>query len=250
MMFSLALITQYFYWIAFLCLASGTIYFLMERSSLLEEYRSTATAAAIVCFVAACNYWVMQDMVGRDGSIESILNFPTEFRYLDWLITTPLILTKFPSLLGFDEERRPMLVTLIFADLVMIITGFAGEQAINRAGGAFSPLGVGMFIASASAFLFIVYLLYTVVTTAARGKLQPIQDGLRKLKLFIAIGWTIYPIGYLVSMFGIGPEGQVLRELIYNIADVINKVGFGLVAVFAVRQVSRDQSIRKAIADL
>ncbi|MEM7051116.1 MAG: bacteriorhodopsin [Acidobacteriota bacterium] len=247
---TLALITQYFYWISFLCLASGTIYFFMERSSLLEEYRSTATTAGIVCFIAALNYWVMQDMVGRDGSIESILNFPTEFRYLDWLITTPLILTKFPTLLGFDEDRRPLLVTLIFADLVMIICGYAGEQAINQAGGNFSGMGVGMFIASSAAFAFIVYLLYSVVTTAARDKLKPIQDGLSRLKLFIAIGWSIYPIGYLMSMFGIGPEGQMLRELIYNVADVVTKVGFGLVAVFAVRQVSRDQSIRKAIADL
>ena len=159
-MTTLAILTQYTYWIAFLCLASGTIYFLAERNSLLEEYRATATTAAIVCFIAAANYFVMQGTVGRDGSLESILNFPTEFRYLDWLLTTPLILTKFPSLLGSGEDRRPLVVTLIFADVVMITTGFAGEQAINQAGGHFSSLGLGMFLASSAAFCFIIYILF------------------------------------------------------------------------------------------
>ena len=89
-----------------------------------------------------------------------------------------------------------------------------------------------------------------MVVVAAKDKLKPIRDGLKRLRLFIAIGWLIYPIGYLMAMFGVGPEGLVLRELIYNLADVVNKVGFGLVAVFAAKQVSRDQSIRKAIASL
>lgn len=245
-----ALVIQYSFWISFLCLAAGVVYFLVERDSLSEDYRSTSTVAAIICGIAAANYFYMLKMVGMDGTAASILQFPTEFRYLDWLITTPLILTKFPALLGFDEDRRPLLATLVFADLVMIITGYAGEVAINQADGKTSALGIGMFVASCSAWIFIVYILYTVVSNAATNKLKPIREGLNRLKLFIVIGWAIYPIGYLVSMLGFGPEGQLARELIYNIADVVNKVGFGLVAVFAARQVTREQSLRKAFEDL
>lgn len=245
-----ALVIQYSFWISFLCLAAGVLYFLSERDSLAEEYRSTSTVAAIICAIAAANYFYMLRMVGMDGSAASVLNFPTEFRYLDWVITTPLILTKFPALLGFDEDRRPLLVTLIFADLVMIITGYAGEVAINNAEGGVSALGIGMFVAACAAWLFIVYILYTVVSNAAANKLKPIREGLNRLKLFIVIGWAIYPIGYLVSMLGIGLEGQLVRELVYNIADVVNKVGFGLVAVFAARQVTKEQSLRKAFQDL
>jgi sensory rhodopsin len=248
---SLALVTQYTFWVAFLCFVAGMIYFTLERQSLQPEYRSTATIAVIVCFVAAANYWVMRQMVGMDGVAESVLRFPTEFRYLDWLITTPLLLTKFPALLGFDEDRKPLLVTLVFADLVMIVTGYAGEHAINRAGGQFSALGLWMFVAGMLAWIFILYILFSVVTNAAKGKLEPIQVGLSRLKKFILIGWAVYPVGYLVSLLpGIGTEGQLVRELIYNVADVINKVGFGVVATFAVRQITRDQEIRRAIADL
>ncbi|MEM9556166.1 MAG: bacteriorhodopsin [Acidobacteriota bacterium] len=247
---TLALVTQYSFWVSFLCLASGVLYFLVERDSLAPEYRSTSTVAAIICAIAAANYFFMQKMVGMDGSVDSVLNFPTEFRYLDWLITTPLILTKFPALLGFDEDRKPLLVTLIFADIVMIGTGYAGEVAINRAGGELSTLGIWMFIASCLAWVFIIYILSTVVTSAAKDKLEPIRVGLSRLRLFIFIGWAIYPIGYLISMLGLGLEGTLVRELVYNLADVVNKVGFGLVAVFAVRQVTREMSLRSAFEDL
>ncbi|MEM6794739.1 MAG: bacteriorhodopsin [Acidobacteriota bacterium] len=245
-----ALVTQYSFWVSFLCLAAGTFYFIIERDTLGEDYRSTSTIAAIICAIAAANYFYMTKMVGMDGNPQSLLGFPTEFRYLDWLITTPLILVKFPALLGFDEDRRPMLVTLVFADVVMIVTGYAGETAINQAEGGISGLGIWMFIAACVAWLFIIYILYTVVSSAAVDKLQPIQEGLNRLKLFIVIGWAVYPLGYLVSMFGLGFEGQLARELIYNVADVINKVGFGLVALFAARQVTREQSLRKAFQDL
>ena len=247
---SLALTTQYTFWISLLCLASGTLYFLTERNSIAPEYRSTATTAAVICFIATANYFMMGQMVGRDGVLESVLNFPTEFRYLDWLITTPLILTKFPTLLGEGEDRKPLLVTLIFADLVMIICGYAGEFSINVGQGKLSPLGISMFIAGSVAWGFIIYLLQTVVTKAAEGKLEPIKVALIRLKKFIIIGWGIYPLGYLVTLFGLGPEAQLIREIVYNIADVVNKVGFGLVAVFAVQQVTREQRLRKAIADL
>ncbi|MEL7059956.1 MAG: bacteriorhodopsin [Acidobacteriota bacterium] len=247
---TLALVTQYSFWLSFLCLSAGAFYFIVERDSLGPEFRSTSTLAAIICGIAAANYFYMLRIVGIDGTIDTVLGFPTEFRYLDWLITTPLILTKFPALLGFDEDRKPLLVTLIFADVVMIATGYAGEVAINQAGGKLSTLGIWMFIASMLAWMFIIYILYTVVSNAATDKLRPIREGLTRLRLFIVIGWAIYPIGYFVSMLGVGAEGQLVRELIYNIADVVNKVGFGLVAFFAVRQVTREQSLRQAFEKL
>ena len=53
------------------------------------------------------------------------------------------------------------------------------------------------------------------------------------MRLFILVGWVIYPIGFLMSLAG--PEGESLREIFYNVADVVNKVGFGLVCYAGVK---------------
>jgi bacteriorhodopsin len=53
------------------------------------------------------------------------------------------------------------------------------------------------------------------------------------MRLFILVGWTIYPVGFLMALGG--SQGESIREICYNIADVINKVGFGLVAYAGIK---------------
>jgi sensory rhodopsin len=245
----LATATQYTFYVAFLGMAASTVYFLAERSSLDEEYRNVASISATYTFIAAMIYWFMKDQVGLSGTMESIVKFPTEFRYIDWILTTPLILLKFPALLGEGDDTRSIGGFLVVADLVMIITGFIGESSINAAGGP-TALGWIMFGVSMIAWLLIIYILYSVISKAQTTKLEPVQRGLNNLKKFIAFGWSIYPIGYLLTLITPSIEMAVARELVYNIADIVNKCGFGLVAVYTVKQIARDRAIRAAIDDI
>jgi bacteriorhodopsin len=126
----------------------------------------------------------------------------------------------------------------------MIGTGYFGETSINQADGA-TALGWIMFAVSMSAWFYILYLLYTNVSEAARTESDAIRDGLKSMRNFILLGWAIYPLGYFVTLFAGGVEVQVVRELVYNIADLVNKVGFGLVAVMAAKKMS-DMKLHQA----
>ncbi|SDW19175.1 Bacteriorhodopsin [Marinococcus luteus] len=234
----LVLATQYMFWVGFVGMAAATLFFLVERSSLNPEYRSTATVAGLVTFVAAVHYYFMKDAVGTSGLVSEIEAFPTEIRYVDWLITTPLLLIKFPLLLGLKGKvGNLLLVKLLIADVIMIVSGYIGETSINAAGG-FTQLGLWSFVIGTAAWFYIIYLLYTSVTAAAKKKPAPIKKALMNMRLFILIGWAIYPIGYAVTLLYSGIEVQLTRELIYNFADLTNKVGFGLIAFFAVKTMS------------
>ena len=240
----LVLATQYMFWVGFVGMAAGTLYFLVERNSLAPEYRSTATVAALVTFVAAIHYYFMKQAVGESGLLSEIDGFPTEIRYIDWLVTTPLLLIKFPLLLGLKEGKgRALLTKLVIADIIMIIGGYIGESSINLAGG-FTQLGLWAYVVGCIAWFYIIYLLFTNVTKAAEDKPAPIRKALLQMRLFILIGWAIYPVGYAVTLFAPGIEVQLVRELIYNFADLINKVGFGLIAFFAVKTMSATQKLK------
>ena len=240
----LVLATQYMFWVGFVGMAAGTLYFLVERNSLAPEYRSTATVAALVTFVAAIHYYFMKQAVGESGLLSEIDGFPTEIRYIDWLVTTPLLLIKFPLLLGLKEGKgRALLTKLVIADIIMIIGGYIGESSINLAGG-FTQLGLWAYVVGCIAWFYIIYLLFTNVTKAAQDKPAPIRKALLQMRLFILIGWAIYPVGYAVTLFAPGIEVQLVRELIYNFADLINKVGFGLIAFFAVKTMSATQKLK------
>ena len=97
------------------------------------------------------------------------------------------------------------------------------STSINAAKGS-TVVGWAMFGVGCLAWLFIIFILYTAVTNASATKLAPIRAGLTRLKLFIVFGWAIYPLGFLITLVSNSPDVRVGRELIYNFADLFNKV--------------------------
>ena len=84
--------------LGFVAMAAGTVYFVLERGDLKPEHRIAATYAGIITFIAAIMYWVMTDVVGffdRTAASSDAIGATMPFRYIDWLLTTPLLLVEF-----------------------------------------------------------------------------------------------------------------------------------------------------------
>jgi sensory rhodopsin len=248
MQFNLVMATQFSFMVAFLGMIGGAYYFGMIKSTLPLEHQSNAVTSSVYCLMAAVMYGYINYKYGIGTDALAKGDYPTELRYIDWLITTPLIVNKFPEMLGGDDAPAVALLVIV-ADIMMILFGFAGETSINAAKGS-TVVGWAMFGVGCLAWLFIIFILYTAVTNAAANKIGPVKLGLNRLKLFIVFGWAIYPLGFLVTLVSSSPDMRVARELIYNFADLFNKVGFGMLAIYTVRQVVRDQQVREAMAAL
>lgn len=248
MQFDLIMATQFSFLMAFLGMLGGAFYFAQIKSTLPIDHQSNAVTSAVYCLMAAVMYGYINFKYGIGTDALAKGDYPTVLRYIDWLVTTPLIVNKFPEMIGGDDAPAVALLVIV-ADIMMILFGFAGETSINAAKGS-TVVGWAMFGVGCLAWLFIIFILYTAVTNAASGKLAPVKSGLTRLKLFIVLGWAIYPLGFLITLISNSPDVRVGRELIYNIADLFNKVGFGMVAIYAIRQVVREQKIRDAMAQL
>jgi sensory rhodopsin len=248
MQFDLIMATQFSFLMGFLGMAGGALYFALIKNSLPMDSQSNAATSAVYCFMAAIMYAIINYKYGIGTDALSKGDYPTVLRYIDWLVTTPLLVNKFPEMLGGDDAFAVSLLVIV-ADVLMILFGFAGETSINAAKGS-TVVGWAMFGVGCLAWLFIIFILYTAVTNASANKLAPVKQGLSRLKLFIVFGWAIYPLGFLITLISNSPDVRVGRELIYNIADLFNKVGFGMVAIYTVRQVVREQKIREAMAQL
>jgi sensory rhodopsin len=248
MQFDLIMATQFSFLVSFLGMVGGAFYFAQIKSTLPIDQQTNAVTSAVYCLMAAIMYAVINYKYGIGTEALAKGDYPTVLRYIDWLVTTPLIVNKFPEMIG-GEDGPAVALLVIVADVMMILFGFAGETSINAAKGS-TVVGWAMFGVGCLAWLFIIFILYTAVTNASSGKLAPVKAGLSRLKLFIVLGWAIYPLGFLITLISNSPDMRVGRELIYNIADLFNKVGFGMVAIYAIRQVVREQKIRDAMAQL
>ena len=116
--------------LGFVAMAAGTLWFYLERNDLKPELRSVATYAAVITFVAAIMYYVMKDVVKFPGGeiTAADIDATLPLRYIDWLITTPLLLVSFTLVVAMAGPLKKGMVTkLIIADIIMIVTGYLGE---------------------------------------------------------------------------------------------------------------------------
>lgn len=228
-------IVQAFFMLGFVAMAAGTLWFYLERNDLKPELRSIATYAAVITFVASIMYYVMKDVVKFPGGeiSASDIDATLPLRYIDWLITTPLLLVSFALVVALAGPlKKGLLAKLIIADIIMIVTGYLGE--IGVPGSAQNYL---FFIVSTLAWLYIVYVVFGVKLPGAEAH---IQRAVTAMKWFVIAGWAIYPIGTATQEFielggGDAALAISIAAVIYVIADVLNKVGFGIIAVRAAK---------------
>lgn len=227
-------LTYYLFWLACVCMGAATVFFFLERSNVPAKYRTTLTVSGLITGIACFHYFKMAGVYEGGG-------FPTEYRYIDWIITTPLMLIKFPLLLGLGAKGKKLFTQLVVLDLFMIATAYIAE--VSAVG---SATWWSFFLVACVAELLIVATLYFQMNDAILDSPQPISKAVRLMRAFILVGWAIYPIGFLMALTG--DSGGALRELFYNVADVINKVGFGLVAyngIKALAEVDRSMGLRR-----
>lgn len=233
----LMVITQSFFMLGFVAMAAGTLYFVLERGDIKPEHRMTATYAGLITFIAAVMYWIMTGFVGffdqaDAGTAEVQATMP--IRYIDWLLTTPLLLVEFGLIVAIAGAATKGFVTrIVIADIIMIVTGYLGVVG--------EPLSAGnwfFFIVSSLAWLYIVWAVFQVKLD---GMPDYAKNAVKIMRRFVLLGWAIYPIGTAVEEFMTISGADLtmavsIAAIIYVIADVLNKVGFGMVAVAAAKK--------------
>jgi bacteriorhodopsin len=144
------------------------------------------------------------------------------FRYIDWLITTPLLLLDLALLaLAHPGRNVGLIAGLLGLDVFMVLTGLVAGSSTN----AFFT-GV-FFIISTAALVGVLYLLYTRFFTAARAQPQNVAGLFNTLAILTIVLWSLYPIEFLLGTEGFGAVDQGWEIFLFLILDVLAKVGFG-----------------------
>ena len=230
----LLVITQAFFMLGFVAMAAGTLYFVLERGDLKPEHRIAATYAGIITFIAAIMYWIMTDIVGFFDQSAGEVGATMPYRYIDWLLTTPLLLVEFGLIVAIAGAATKGFVSrLVIADIIMIVTGYLGE--VGTEGEVSTIVWV---VISSLAWLYIVYAVFQVKLD---GMPAYAASAVKIMRRFVMFGWAIYPIGTAIEEFmklsGADVSAAVaIAAIVYVIADVLNKVGFGMVAVNAAKK--------------
>ena len=208
------------FWIISMALVAATAFFFLEIQRVSGKWKTSLTVSGLVTLVAASHYFYMRDVWVETGST------PTVYRYIDWLITVPLLMVEFYLILAaITKVPSGVFWRLMIGTIVMLVGGFLGE---NGTIGVWPGFIVGM--------LGWVYILREIFVGEA-GKISAssapasVQSAFSLMRWIVTIGWAIYPLGYFLGYLtgGEPSESANMLNVVYNFADVVNKIAFGVI---------------------
>jgi|TARA_B100000073_G_scaffold81222_1_gene61800 bacteriorhodopsin len=208
------------FWLVTAAMLAATVFFLVERDRVHGKWKTSLSVAALVTGIAFWHYLYMRGVWVESYTGPGTGSSPTVYRYIDWLITVPLQIIEFYLILKVcTNVGSGLFWRLLGASLVMLVGGFIGETGGNA------------MVCGVIATLAWLYIIYEVFSGEA-GKLNAssgnaaAQSAFGTIRLIVTVGWAIYPIGYWLAT---GPGADMANaNLIYNLADFINKIAFGL----------------------
>ena len=212
------------FWIVSMACMAATVFFFLERSSVPAGWRVSITVAGLVTGVAFIHYIYMREVWIMTG--ES----PTVYRYIDWLITVPLLMLEFYFVLAAVKKvPGGVFWRLLLGSLVMLVGGYLGEAGYINA-----MLG---FIIGMAGWIYILYEVFSgdAGKIAAKSGNRALVTAFGAMRMIVTIGWAIYPLGYVFGYLTGGVDANSLN-VIYNAADFLNKIAFGLIIWAAAMQ--------------
>ena len=229
-----------------------TVFTLVSQSRVAPKYRNALVMSSMVTFIAGYHYFRIFNSF-NESSMKGAVAIGTQqgafneaYRYVDWILTVPLLLVEVIAVLALAKEASKSLITrLVPASAAMIILGYPGEISSNNG------TKVLWGILSTIPFLYILYVLFVELGKSLERQPAGVAATVGRLRLLLVATWGVYPISYLIPVLVKNPSmAQVAslftdRQIGYTIADVLAKCVFGL----TIYKIARMKSIAEGMKD-
>ena len=229
-----------------------TIYTLVGQSRVLPKYRSALVMSSMVTFIAGYHYFRIFNSF-NDASHANVVTIGTQqgafneaYRYVDWILTVPLLLVETIAVLAIAKEASKSLIgRLVPASAAMIILGYPGEISTNNG------TKVIFGILSTIPFLYILYVLFVELGKSLERQPAGVAASVGRLRLLLIATWGVYPISYLIPILVKNPSANQMaylftdRQIGYTVADVLAKCVFGI----TIFRIARMKSAAEGMAE-
>jgi len=204
------------FWIISISMVASTVFFLMESMNVSAHWKTSLNCGSLVTLVAAVHYFYMREFWVQ------IHSSPILYRYIDWSITVPLQMIEFYLILSATQPVGVgMFLRLLLGTVFMLASGYAGEAK-------FVPPPAGFFFGMCG-WGFILFEIFAGPAGAAAGQTsnQYVAASFATMRFIVTVGWSIYPAGYFFG-YMLGSVDADALNLVYNLADFVNKIAFVL----------------------
>ncbi len=224
-----------------------TVYTLVSQPRVLAKYRTALVMSSMVTFIAGYHYLRIFDSfkhaseggkVMLDGSQDA---FNEAYRYVDWLLTVPLLLVEVIAVLALAKEvSRSLIMRLVPASAALIALGYPGEISSDQ------NTQVMYGVLSTLPFIYILYVLFVELGKSLERQPAGVAETIGRLRLLLIATWGVYPIAYIFNIVGDATASSfVTVQVGYTIADILAKCVFGL----TILKIAKMKSVAEGMKD-
>ena len=225
------------------------VFFVIARNQVSLKYRPALIMSSLVVGIAGYHYWRIFNSWDAAFVLDAAKNvykpsgvpFNDAYRYVDWLLTVPLLVAELVAVLALARAvRTPMMAKLIIASVLMIAFGYPGEISADN-----MTRGVWGAVATVP-FCYILYILWVQLTKATETASPRVKKLLSDTRLVLLGTWGFYPIAYLMPQLGVDAgSATVALQVGYSVADILAKCAYGFM-IYAIAKAKMDDEAESA----
>lgn len=220
---------------------AATIFFWLGLSQVSNRYKTALVITGLVTFIAGYHYFRIFESftdayTAVDGVVKSTgVAFNVAYRYVDWLLTVPLLLIELILVMGLTRsETVRKSVALGGAAALMIVLGYPGEVS-----GGIDNTRLLWGALSMIPFIYIVISLFSGLSDSIAKQPEDVRGLISSARWVVILSWSFYPVVYFAPfvMALDGGTATTVIEVGYTIADIVAKAVFGvMIFMIAVRK--------------
>ena len=220
-------------------MGAATVFLFLGRSQVAHQYKTAVTISGIVTLIAFYHYWRIFDSwesaytVTESGIKATGMAFNDAYRYVDWLLTVPLLLLELILVMRLSREETVNRGTnLAMLAAAMIVTGYPGEVS-SDVDTRWTWWAVSMFF-----FVSIVFKLVVGLSKSINSQPESVRELVSNARWITLVTWCFYPVVFTFPMLGVsGGKATTIVQVGYTVADILAKAAFGVyIWVIAVRK--------------
>lgn len=227
-------------------MGATTLFLWLNRGSVAAPYRLAVTVSGLVTAIALYHYlriaqsWTSSFTVVNDTITATGVHFNDAYRYVDWLLTVPLLLIELILVMRLNpKETLSKSFRLGSLAALMIVLGYPGEVS-QSSGTRWIWWALAMI-----PFVWIVYELFVGLKKSIASQPENVRGLVNGARILTVLSWSFYPVVFIFPMIGFtGGAATTAVQLGYTICDILAKAVLGvLVFAIAVRKSSNENSV-------
>lgn len=227
--------------LSFVVAAMGatTVFLFLNQSQIDPKYKTAVSISGIVTLIAMYHYLrIFSSWDSAYSVLDKVVSvtgrpFNDAYRYVDWLLTVPLLVTELILVMRLPgNEGTTKATRLAFLAVVMVLLGYPGEIS------AVASTRWLWWSLSMIPFLIIQFELFFGLKDAIAAQPPTARSLVSAARYIVVVTWLFYPVVFILPMLGLsGSNATVAIQVGYSIADVLAKAAFGIfIYTIAVRK--------------